>query len=88
MSTFLINYDLSHEKEVDYQKLWAELRAQGATRVLWSTWLITKNNTQLEIANHFLRYMHVQDRILVVQCTGAAFKNTLADKAVNAANFF
>ncbi|EAQ37062.1 hypothetical protein NB311A_07928 [Nitrobacter sp. Nb-311A] len=70
MSVYLIAYDLVEEKknaQIDYQRLWDELRRLGAHRTQLSTWLINVTNTPQELVEHFRDFVDHNDRIWVTK---------------------
>lgn len=40
MALFLISYDINEKDAFEYDKLWAKLREIGATKILYSEWVI------------------------------------------------
>jgi len=66
MAIYVFAYDLVKKKpEFDYEILWAELKRLGAHRVQESLWIVNLANSAKEVAEHFGRYMHSDDRIWV-----------------------
>lgn len=40
MALFLVSYDINHKNENEYPELWASLRKWGATKILYSEWVV------------------------------------------------
>lgn len=40
MALFLVSYDINHKNESEYPELWALLRKWGATKILFSEWVV------------------------------------------------
>ena len=75
----MISYDLRAPGR-DYQTLEAALVDIGAVRVLQSQWIAEQlNSTAGRMRDHFLGYVDVDDRLLVVELdgTGVAGYNTI-----------
>lgn len=69
MAVFLVAYDLINERQGthDYQPLWEELKRLGAHRTQLSLWLVSANNTVVEVRQHFQRFVDNNDRIWVTR---------------------
>jgi CRISPR-associated endonuclease Cas2 len=71
MANHLVIYDLVNKKpEAEYQTLWDELKRLGAHRTQYSSWLVSANNTPKELVEHFQRFVHADDRIMVTRLHG------------------
>ena len=44
MALYLISYDVPEQNAADYQPLWNCLEELGATRILWSQWVVMSTN--------------------------------------------
>ena len=72
MGNYLVIYDLVNKKpETEYQTLWDELKRLGAHRTQY--WLLSANNTAKELVEHFKRFVHSDDRIMVTRLHGPQF---------------
>jgi hypothetical protein len=66
MAVYLVIYDLVNKPtEFDYEPLWAELKRLKCYRTQLSAWLANLSNTPEEVRQHFMRYMHKDDRLMV-----------------------
>jgi|SRR5215204_1030241 len=66
MSVYLLSYDLVDEKknaQIDYQKLWDELKRLDAHRTQLSVWLVNLDNSPKEVLNHFKQFVDYNDRL-------------------------
>jgi CRISPR/Cas system-associated endoribonuclease Cas2 len=67
MGYFNVTYDLVKKEEFDYEPLWAEFDRLGGVKYQDSAYLVELNLTQQETLNHFKKYIHDNDRIMVVE---------------------
>lgn len=70
MMLYLISYDLEkpNASAEDYQPLISALEGQGATRVLWSEWILTSTLPAKAVFDYFWQYRSSSaDRLLVTQ---------------------
>ena len=65
---YLISYDLNG-KDDDYPTLWGALRSDGAIRILFSEWLMSSNESALQVANRYARHLDANDRLFVSEVT-------------------
>jgi hypothetical protein len=67
MAKYLVSYDLAKGGESDYPELMTALRQDGAVKILYSEWLLNSPQTAKTIADRYLRYMDLNDRIFVLR---------------------
>lgn len=67
MAIYTVSYELKNHDSMDYSKLREAIESYGdVCRPLASTWLIRTNETALDIYNRLRRFIHEDDRILVM----------------------
>ncbi len=71
MAPYLISYDLNRPGQ-NYEPLYRELERLGAQRVLLSAWVLRSNSTPKQLADHLLRYIDSNDRLIVVDASSGA----------------
>ncbi|GAC1040810.1 hypothetical protein thsrh120_08140 [Rhizobium sp. No.120] len=69
MAFFMISYDLRKKQEFDYEPLWKEFKSRKAVKCLESVYLLKASNTLLEIKNHFKKFIHEDDLLVLVEFT-------------------
>ena len=76
---YLISYDLLTPGK-DYRRLVGELQRLGATKVLFSAWILMSSGTSKQIRDHLMQFIDSNDRMLVGALpTGAAWTTLLTD---------
>lgn len=72
---FFIDYDL--RKERDYQTLYDELKRLKAIQVLESCWCLRiEGSSAVELRDHFMKFIDVNDGIMVSEISDWASYNT------------
>jgi hypothetical protein len=72
MALYLISYDINEKDAFEYKRLWAKLDELGATKILYSEWVLPGgSNQQGTIYNEIAPLTQGKDRLLV-QEIGAA----------------
>lgn len=78
MALYFLEYDL--RKQRDYQRLYTELEAFNAKRVLESLWCFNRfNTTAVGLRDHFRKLIDSDDGIIVMEVTDWASFNTLSN---------
>lgn len=74
MARFLVSYDLNDPpKSPDYHPLIKRIKEWGGQKVLYSDWLIRRDNTSTsQIYNDLKVHVDANDSLLVVALTGEA----------------
>jgi hypothetical protein len=73
MALYLISYDISKEDSNEYDALWAKLRTMGATKILYSEWVVTGNvGAARQIYDQLAPLTKQPDRLLVQELTSDA----------------
>ena len=67
MALFLVAYDLRKKGEFDYQKLWDEFDRLDSVKFQESDYFLAASNTADEVKNHFKRFVHTDDLLMVAQ---------------------
>jgi hypothetical protein len=70
MRVHVVSYDL-HTPGQNYPAIVQRLQALGAKRVLFSQWMLKSSMTAEQLRDDLVRYIDVNDRILVVDVTNA-----------------
>lgn len=71
MKLYQIDYDL--RKQRDYAALYERIRSYGTyCRVLESTWIISSNQTTVQVRDHLYQAMDKDDGLLVTLLAGEA----------------
>ncbi len=66
MALFLISYDINHKNENEYPDLWALLKQWGATRILYSEWVVSgQTGYAAQIYDELSPTIKQNDRLLV-----------------------
>jgi hypothetical protein len=66
MAVFLVSYDINHKNEDEYPKLWSLLEKWGATKILYSEWLIiAQQGAAIAIYRELSPAIKTNDRLLV-----------------------
>lgn len=70
MPNYLVSYDLDKPGPQDYAKIDDQLKAMGATRVLYSQWLVKSPLPVVSLEQELLKYIDQStDSFLVVEIT-------------------
>ena len=70
MALYLISYDISEKDAFEYQALWDRLKSIGATRILYSEWVVTGDvGTAGSIYTQIAPLTQLKDRLLVQELT-------------------
>lgn len=82
VTTYLISYDLNRPNgESAYPNLLNALRAAGATRILYSEWVLRSNTGDAKaMADAFLAHMDSNDGIFVTEVTTNTAWRTLQNE--------
>jgi hypothetical protein len=84
MALFLISYDIDQKDKQEYEPLWELLRNMGATKILYSEWIVTGNTGDAkDIYDRIMPILKLDDRLLVQEvCRNAGWdKLLIADDA-------
>lgn len=74
--TYLITYDLSKPGQ-NYPGLIAALRNAGAVQILYSTWLVSTQQTNVQLRTALLSHMDANDRLFVTGVNQWAYSNIM-----------
>lgn len=74
MAHFMISYDLHNQRT--YEPVWKKLGSWGAVRLLESMWLVTLNNTALEVRDALKAVIDADDSIAVIELEPSAMWGT------------
>lgn len=69
MKKYLVSYDLDKPGQ-DYTALIDELNRLGATKVLYSEWILRNTSSASDIRDHLMKFIDRNDKLLVVALTG------------------
>ena len=70
MALYLISYDIAEKDAFEYGPLWEKLREIGATRILYSEWVVNGDAEQASaIYNLLAPLIQIKDRVLVQEVT-------------------
>jgi hypothetical protein len=70
MALYLISYDIAAKDTFEYQPLWDKLRQLGATRILYSEWVVVAEVKQAaSIYDQIAPLTSQSDRLLVQELT-------------------
>jgi hypothetical protein len=73
MALYLISYDISEKDAFEYDGLWSKLREIGATRILYSEWVVVSNSLSAsDIYDEVAPKTQDKDRLLVQEVTDEA----------------
>jgi hypothetical protein len=65
MAVYLISYDIPESNSADYQPLWDCLEHLGATRVLWSQWIVISTGSSGQLFDMLKALIGPKDGLLV-----------------------
>ena len=66
MALYLISYDIINKDAFEYEGLWAKLRSMGATKILYSEWVVAAGVGQAQaIYDKIAPLTSLNDRLLV-----------------------
>jgi predicted transcriptional regulator len=65
MALFAVTYDLIAEK--DYDSLIDRLNELDTVKVQLSQWLLSADNTAIEVKNHLAQYVDEDDKLMVIE---------------------
>jgi hypothetical protein len=71
MALYLISYDIAEKDAFEYEPLWAKLRSMGATKILYSEWVI-EGTSATNIYEELAPLIQGKDRLLVQGMTQEA----------------
>lgn len=81
MATLLVGYDLKKPGQ-DYSKVWAFLKSSGTWwHNLDSTWILVTSLKAIELRDRMLSLIDQNDRVLVVDITGADWASWISTDA-------
>lgn len=86
MALYLISYDINEKDAFEYDKLWAKLKEMGATKILYSEWVIVDEaGKAASIYSEVAPTTQLKDRLLVQEVTKDASwdKLLISDDAWN-----
>jgi hypothetical protein len=66
MAVFLISYDINEKDAFEYDNLWAALKQLGASKILYSEWVVT-GGTRESIYSALSPYVQDKYRLLVLE---------------------
>lgn len=70
MALYLISYDISEKDAFEYKALWDRLRTMGATKILYSEWVIADDvGKATAIYSQIAPLTQLKDRLLVQELT-------------------
>jgi len=85
MALYLVSYDIAEKDAWEYQRLWDALENMGASKILYSEWVLTRDVDQAqEIYNQIAPLIQNKDRLLVQEIA----KNAAWDKLMIADDNF
>jgi hypothetical protein len=67
MPVYQINYDIKKRNDFEYGPLTEALENLGAVRTLLSTWMLANDASQKAVYDHFLPFVHKDDRLMVIR---------------------
>ena len=79
MAHFMISYDLHNQRT--YEPVWKKLESWGAVRLLESLWVVTLNNTAIEVRDAVKAVTDSDDSIAVVELKSGSMWGTVNAKA-------
>lgn len=86
---YLVSYDLNRPNgESAYPNLINQLRADGATRILYSEWLVESLGNAKYLADRYLAHMDSNDGIFVTEVTNNSAWRGLQNEAHSDARLF
>lgn len=78
MALYLVSYDINEKNKDEYDGLWSELRDLGATKILYSEWVVVKPmGSAGDIYNTLTLYIQANDRLLVQEILADAYWDKL-----------
>jgi hypothetical protein len=70
MALYLISYDINEKDAFEYEKLWATLKAIGATKILYSEWVVVDEvGKSASIYGKISPATQLKDRLTVQELT-------------------
>lgn len=73
MALYLISYDISEKDAFEYDGLWARLKELGASRILYSEWIMEQDKGKAgAIYREIAPKIQEKDRLLVQEVTDDA----------------
>jgi hypothetical protein len=70
VALYLISYDINEKDKAEYAGLWAHLRKIGATKILYSEWVVKGNKDDAgSIYDDIVPLIRPKDRLLVQEVT-------------------
>lgn len=70
MALYLISYDIGDKDKFEYEPLWAKLRSLGATKILYSEWVVAApEGSSGSIYGKLIPIISMSDRLLVQEIT-------------------
>jgi hypothetical protein len=72
MALYLISYDVAEGNVEDYRPLWDLMEELGATRILYSQWVVQRHNDAMALYNEVKRVLRKGDGLLVNEVTRTA----------------
>ena len=70
MALYLISYDISEKDAFEYENLWAKLKSIGATKILYSEWVVVDEVGQASaIYGVIAPLTQGKDRLIVQELT-------------------
>jgi hypothetical protein len=70
MALYLISYDIAERDKFEYGPLWTKLEELGATKILYSEWVVVgETGTAKSIYGHIAPLTRQSDRLLVQEVT-------------------
>ena len=70
MALYLISYDIIQKDALEYDLLWAKLRAMGAKKILYSEWVVRgETGAAQRIFDEIAPLTTTDDRVLVQEIT-------------------
>jgi hypothetical protein len=70
MALYLVSYDIAKEDSDEYKPLWEKLEELGATKILFSEWLVKgKTGQASDLYSELAPLLMKKDRLLVQEVT-------------------
>jgi len=79
MAVYFLAYNLGARSGHNAKNMWDVLTAAGARRIQDSVWMLRTNFTAAQVRDHLWPYVGLSGRLLVVEGTGWAAWNPMAD---------
>lgn len=78
MALYLVSYDIAEKDAFEYGPLWEKLEEIGATKILYSEWVVTGDTGEAnKIYDKIAPLTQQKDRLLVQEITKDAFWDKL-----------